>query len=263
MVSEDGMAAILQGLQFQPGASVIHRLDPRVKLLISATLLITALLYSEITVTSMVIAAEAILTAVSGTIRRWVKTVYGAAPLVAAVFAMNYLVWAFQEGVYYDPVILYRSFAASYRLIAFLASFSIFFLTTTPEELGMTLTKLRIPYMYSFAFISAIRFTPILAEELQSIMDAQRSRGLELDKDGPISRIRRYIPILVPLIVNVLRRSYDLAEAMEVKCFGASKKRTFLKELKMNAKDYLISAASILCLAASIYVRFFLKLSLL
>lgn len=257
------MATILQGLQFQPGTSVIHRLDPRAKLLISITLLLTALLYSEITITSIVIAAEAILSAVSGTIRRWVKTVYGAAPLVVAVFAMNYLVWALQAGAYYDPIVLYRSFAASYRLIAFLASFSIFFLTTTPEELGMTLAKLRIPYMYSFAFISAIRFTPILAEELQSIMDAQRSRGLELDKGGPIGRIRRYIPILVPLIVNVLRRSYELAEAMEVKCFGASKKRTFLKELKMDSKDYIVSALSIACLAFSIYARFFLKLGLL
>lgn len=257
------MAAILQGLQFQPGTSVIHRLDPRVKLLISTTLLITALLYSEITVTSIVIAAEAILSEVSGTIRRWIKTVYGAAPLVILVFAMNYLVWALQEGAYYDPAILYRSFAASYRLVAFLASFSIFFLTTTPEELGMTLSKLKIPYMYSFAFISAIRFTPVLAEELQSIMDAQRSRGLELDKGGPISRIRRYIPILVPLIVNVLRRSYDLAEAMEVKCFGASRKRTFLKELKMKPRDYIASAAVVLGLGASIYARFFMRLSLL
>ena len=64
------------------------------------------------------------------------------------------------------------------------------------------------------------------------------------------------------LAAGLAHRDWGLAEAMEVKCFGASKKRTFLKELKMNAKDYLISAASILCLAASIYVRFFLKPSL-
>jgi len=127
----------------------------------------------------------------------------------------------------------------------------------------MTFTKLRIPYMYSFAFISAIRFTPILAEELQTIMDAQRSRGLELDRGNPIKRIRRYIPILVPLIVNVLRRSYELAEAMEVKCFGASKKRTFLRELKMKPRDYIVLAITLLSLAFAIYARFFLKLSLL
>ncbi|RLG08659.1 MAG: hypothetical protein DRN68_03220, partial [Thaumarchaeota archaeon] len=145
---------------------------------------------------------------------------------------------------------------AAYRLIALLASFSIFFLTTTPEEIGMTLTKLKIPYMYVFAFISAIRFTPILAEELQTIMDSQRSRGLELDKGNPLTRLRRYIPILVPLIVNVLRRSYELAEAMEVKCFGASKKRTYLKELKLRPKDLIVIILTLISISISIYFKF-------
>lgn len=254
------MAAILEGLRFQPGTSFIHRLDPRVKLLISSALLITALLYSEVAVTSIVIAVEAILSAVSGTLRRWAKTVYGAISLIILVFAMNYLFLSLQASTFIDPGIIYRSFAASYRLIGFLASFSIFFLTTTPEELGMTFTKLRIPYMYSFALISAIRFTPVLAEELQAIMDAQRARGLELDKGGPITRIRRYVPVLIPLIVNVLRRSYELAEAMEVKCFGASEKRTFLRELKMRLVDYAVLAITALCLATSICVRFLVAL---
>ncbi|MEM4766318.1 MAG: energy-coupling factor transporter transmembrane component T [Nitrososphaerota archaeon] len=255
------MAAILEGLRFQPGSSFIHRLDPRVKLLISSTLLITALLYSEITVVSIVIAAEALLSAASRTLRRWAKTVYGAIPLIILVFAMNYLFLSLQAGAFDDPEIIYRSFTASYRLIAFLASFSIFFLTTTPEELGMTFTKLRIPYIYSFALISAVRFTPVLAEELQAIMDAQRARGLELDKGGPITRVRRYVPILVPLIVNVLRRSYELAEAMEVKCFGASKKRTFLRELKMRPADYAALTITAICLALSVYVRLSITLA--
>jgi len=255
------VATLLQGLQFYPGKSLVHRLDPRVKLLLSTALLITTLLYIEVTVVTVIILVEASLAAVSGTIRRWLKTVYGAAPLIIMVFLMNYFVRAYSHGGFYDPGALYESFAASYRLIAFLASFSIFFLTTTPEELGMTLTKLKVPYMYSFAFISAIRFTPILAEELQTIMDAQRSRGLELDKGGPLSRIKKYIPILVPLIVNVLRRSYELAEAMEVKCFGASKKRTFLKESKMKTMDFVAAMLILIFFGIAIYIRFFCKLA--
>jgi len=250
------LAALLQGLQFYPGKSFVHRLDPRVKLMLSTALLIATLLYLEVTVVTIIILVEASLAAVSGAARRWAKTVYGAAPLIAMVFLMNYLVRAFSLRAIYDPVILYESFAASYRLIAFLASFSIFFLTTTPEELGMAMTKLRLPYMYSFAFISAIRFTPILAEELQTIVDAQRSRGLELDKGGPITRIKKYIPILVPLIVNVLRRSYELAEAMEVKCFGASRRRTYLRELRMRPADYAASAIILIFLGLAIYMRF-------
>lgn len=256
------MAAILQGLQFYPGKSIVHKLDPRVKLFLSSALLITTLLYLEVTVTTIIIVVEAALAIISGTMKRWTRTVYGAIPLIVLVFAMNYLVRAFHQGVLFNPTVLYESFAASYRLIAFLASFSIFFLTTTPEELGMTLTKLRVPYTYTFAFISAIRFTPVLAEELQTIMDAQRARGLELDKGGPLAKIRKYIPILVPLIVNVLRRSYELAEAMEVKCFGASKKRTFLKELKMTPKDFAAMVVVTISLGFAIYLRFFFTLGI-
>lgn len=256
------MAAIFQGLQFYPGKSIVHRLDPRVKLFLSSALLITTLLYLEVTMTTLIITIEAALAIISRTTKRWVRTVYGAIPLILAVFAMNYVIRAFHYGRFFDPVGLYESFAAAYRLIALLASFSIFFLTTTPEELGMTLTKLKIPYSYTFAFISAIRFTPVLAEELQTIMDAQRARGLELDKGGPLTRIRKYIPILVPLIVNVLRRSYELAEAMEVKCFGASKKRTFLKELKMRPKDFISLAVITLFFGSAIYLRFFYPLKI-
>lgn len=254
------MAAIFQGLQFYPGKSIVHKLDPRVKLFLSFSLLVTTLLYLEVTVTTLIIAIEGGLSIVSGTAKRWLKTVYGSIPLILAVFAMNYLVRAIYHGNPLDPIILYESFAVSYRLIAFLASFSIFFLTTTPEELGMTLTKLKIPYTYTFAFISAIRFTPVLAEELQAIMDAQRSRGLELDKGGLLTRIKKYIPILVPLIVNVIRRSYELAEAMEVKCFGAGKKRTFLKELKMTAKDFAALIMIIIPFCLAVYLRFFYPL---
>ncbi len=249
--------SLLQGLQFYPGKTFIHRLDPRIKLLLSLLLLATTFMYTEVSVTTIIIGVEGGLAALAGAIRRWVKTVYGAAPLIIAVFLMNYLVYSLLPGRPLDPMGIYRSFAFAYRLIAFLASFSIFFLTTTPEELGMALTKFRVPYIYTFAFISAIRFTPVLAQELQSIMDAQRSRGLELEKGNPLTRVKRYIPILVPLLVNVLRRSYELAEAMEVKCFGAKKERTYLKELKMKRKDYAVAAASITLFALAVYFRFF------
>ena len=256
------MAHILRGLQFYPGKSLVHRLDPRAKLIISASLLTVALLYLEISVISLVIIVEALLALISKTLKRWACAIYGIAPFIALVFLLNYVIKALSAGQLLDPQSLYESFAAAYRVIALLASFSIFFLTTTPEELGMALTKLRVPYIYTFAFISAIRFVPILAEELQSIIDAQRSRGLEFERGNPLTRLRRYIPILVPLIVSVLRRSYELAEAMEVKCFGASKKRTYLKELKLKRADYMAITLTILLLAIAIYLKLFQKLNL-
>lgn len=255
-------ATILRGLQFYPGKTLIHRLDPRVKLLISFLLLSTTLMYLEVTVITLIIAVEAGLAAKAKVLGRWARTVYGAAPLIIMVFLLNYAIRSLIPGQPTGWQGIYESFAAAYRLIAFLASFSIFFLTTTPEELGMALTKFRVPYVYTFAFISAIRFTPILAEELQSIMDAQRSRGLELDKGNIFARLKRYIPILIPLMVNVLRRSYELAEAMEVKCFGAKKERTYLKELKAKRADWIALSLSTALFALAIYVRYFQPLGL-
>ncbi len=256
------MSTLLQGLQFHPGRTIIHKLDPRIKLIISILLLTTTLMYLEVTVITIVIIVEAMIAYVARVVGRWAKTVYGAAPLIALVFLMNYTANVFMVGEAFNLEGLYRAFAAAYRLVALLAAFSVFFLTTTPEELGMALTKLKVPYIYTFAFISAIRFAPVLAQELNSILDAQRSRGLELDKGGPITRARRYIPVLVPLLVSVLRRSYELAEAMEVKCFGAKKERTYLKTLRLEKRDYIALSLTLTLFTLSTYTRLMVPLSL-
>ncbi len=256
------MSTLLQGLQFHPGKTIIHRLDPRVKLVISILLLATTLMYLEVTVITLVIVVEALIAYAARVVGRWARTVYGAAPLIALVFLMNYTANVFMMGEAFSVEGLYRAFAAAYRLVALLAAFSIFFLTTTPEELGMALTKLKVPYIYTFAFISAIRFAPVLAQELQSILDAQRSRGLELDKGGPLTRARRYIPVLVPLLVSVLRRSYELAEAMEVKCFGAKKERTYLKTLRLGRRDYAALSLAISLFTLAAYIRVMVPIEL-
>ncbi|MCS7125386.1 MAG: energy-coupling factor transporter transmembrane protein EcfT [Aigarchaeota archaeon] len=240
----------------------MHRLDPRVKLLISFLLMATTMMYIEVTVITIIIVVEAVLSAVARVFGRWSRTVYGASPLIVFVFLANFLFRISLPGHALSLQSIYESLQQAYRLIAFLASFSIFFLTTTPEELGMALTKMRVPYMYVFAFISAIRFTPILAEELQSIIDSQKSRGLELEKGNILTRLKRFIPILVPLMVNVLRRSYELAEAIEVKCFGAKKNRTYLRELKMKSKDWIALSLSIILFSLAIYFKYIYKINL-
>ncbi|MEN2974365.1 MAG: energy-coupling factor transporter transmembrane component T [Candidatus Caldarchaeales archaeon] len=256
------MSIVLRGLQFYPGKSIIHKLDPRVKLIISFLLMAVTMMYIEVTVITIIIFIEAILSIIAKVFGRWSRTVYGASPLIILVFLVNFLFKISMPGQTISLQSIYESIQLAYRLIAFLASFSIFFLTTTPEELGMALTKMRVPYMYVFAFISAIRFTPILAEELQSILDSQKSRGLELEKGNIIVRLRKYIPVLVPLMVSVLRRSYELAEAIEVKCFGVKKNRTYLRELKMSSRDWIALSSSLLLFSLAIYFRYFYKLSL-
>jgi energy-coupling factor transport system permease protein len=96
-----------------------------------------------------------------------------------------------------------------------------------------------------------------LAEEAQTIMDAQKARGLELEKGGFLRRIRNYVPVLIPLIVSAIRRSLELAEAMESRAWGATKKRTNLYALKLHRGDFALLAITIGVLAIAIYVRLY------
>jgi len=144
------------------------------------------------------------------------------------------------------------------RFIVLVTSFSVFFITTSPDKLSLALEKAKVPYEFNFAFITAIRFVPVLADEAQTIMDAQRSRGLELDTGNFLKRIRNYIPILLPLIINSIRRSLELAEAMESRAFGATEDRTNLYELRLTGTDKLVLIVITAFFATALYSRLYL-----
>ncbi|MEM2910427.1 MAG: energy-coupling factor transporter transmembrane component T [Nitrososphaerota archaeon] len=250
--------SILEGLKFYAGDTAIHKLDPRVKFLVSMLMLLMVVMYTEAWILVTLMVVQAAMAYAAKVVRRWLKTIKGSIPLAVLVFGLN-AIFFITTGTHATlQEVLYHSATLAYRLVLFLSSFSIFFLTTTPEEIGLTLTSWRIPYPYTFAFISAIRFTPIIAQELRDIMDAQRSRGIELDKGGPLQRAKKLVPILVPLLANALRRAYELAEAMEVKCFGATKNRTSLRELKMRSRDYAALLVSLTLFSLAMYSRLFL-----
>ncbi|RLF10094.1 MAG: hypothetical protein DRJ69_03580 [Thermoprotei archaeon] len=176
--------------------------------------------------------ASLLLVASTGQVRQWLKTLRGLALLAALILAVNW--------VTVGPV-----FAASMVLLLLLlvASFSSFFLTTSPDDLSLALVKLKLPYELALELSMAIRFVPTLAREAQLIVDAQRARGLDLET-GVVKRIKNTVPILVPLVVSAVRRSYRVAEAMESRCFGASKTRTWLFDLRMRRADYAALMAS-------------------
>ena len=96
-----------------------------------------------------------------------------------------------------------------------------------------------------------------IAEEAQTIMDAQKARGLELERGNFIKKVKNYIPILIPLIVSAIRRSLELAEAMESRAWGATKKRTNLYVLKMKRGDYILILVSTAILVFATYVWVF------
>lgn len=252
--------SMFDGFRFRTASSPIHKLDPRVKFLYVSVIFAVAVLFNQMLPLLVLFIAQIPFVIVARVQREWIRSMKGSAIFSIIIFSTNLLSLYFYGGYESLAWLVERSLAMTLRFIVLIESFSIFFLTTSPDHLGLALEQSGIPYEFCFAFTTAIRFVPVLAEEAQSIMDAQKSRGLELEKGNFIGRIRNYIPILIPLIVSAIRRSLELAEAMESRAWGAIKKRTNLYVLKMKQGDYLLIAISTAILALAIYVWLYIPI---
>jgi energy-coupling factor transport system permease protein len=196
----------------------------------------------------------------AGVQRQWLRSLRGALFLAVFLFVFN-LVFGYlsPSTVPYGMAPLEYASAMLLRFLVLVESFSVFFLTTSPDHLSLALEQSHVPFEFTFAFTTAVRFVPVLAEEAQTIMDAQKARGLELERGSFMKRIRNYIPILIPLIVSAIRRSLELAEAMESRAWGAAKKRTNLYVLKMRRGDLVLIIISVVLLVTAVYVRLFVS----
>jgi len=192
--------------------------------------------------------------------KQWLRSLRGAAFLATFIFVINILSTYFTSNFSLTALNIENAASMTLRFVVLVESFSVFFLTTSPDHLGLALEQTRVPYEFAFAFTTAVRFVPVLAEEAQTIMDAQKARGLELEKGSLLKRIRNYIPVLIPLIVSAIRRSLELAEAMESRAWGATKKRTNLYLLKLHRGDVVLIAVTAAVLAVAIYAWLFVPI---
>ena len=251
---------VFEGLKFKRGTTVIHRLDPRTKFLVSCIIFTLALLFTELVSIIILFLAQLPIIYSARIYREWSRSLRGSLSLVTIILLTNIIVGYVSNNFQLTSQLVTYSISMALRFVVLMSSFSLFFLTTSPDDLSLALEQSHIPYEFCFAFTTAVRFVPVLAIEAQTIMDAQKSRGLELDKGNFLKRIRNYIPILVPLIVGAIRRSLELAEAMESRAFGAKKKRTNLYLLKFKGSDYLTVVMSFLTLAVALYIRYSLPI---
>jgi energy-coupling factor transport system permease protein len=114
---------------------------------------------------------------------------------------------------------------------------------------------MKLPYEFAFSFSLAFRFVPTIANEAQNILDAQQSRGYEMQKKGLISQIKNLFPLLIPLIINSIKRAFYVAEALESRAFGSRKERTYYYSIKYSLKDYIFTIYLLIFLAFVIFVR--------
>ena len=252
--------------QYCEGDSLLHRLDPRVKLIISILFIVVIFTAKNVFALALVVLASLALVAISGISPRIV--VRGLRPIlfIALFTAVINIFWVrgehpiFEFGIihiYREGII--NAFMIILRIIVILISTSMFLTyTTTPisltdglEQLLHPLSRIGVP-VHDFAMMMtiALRFIPTLMEETEKIMNAQKARGADFSTGGLLQRAKALVPIIIPLFVSAFRRANDLATAMECRCYIGGEGRTRMNILRTNPRDYAFGAAVILLGAA-------------
>lgn len=239
--------------QFVPGDSAVHRLDPRAKL--GLTLAFTVLLFSSRGWLGLAAGALVAVAVVAASRVPWRLAARGLVP-IAWLLAFTLVANALAPGggnalVNLGPVGVYSAglsrglyFAA--RITLLVLGTSVITLTTSPVALTDALSQLMRPLRFlrvpvddvAMMFSIALRFIPTTAEETERIVVAQTARGARFDEGGLMTRAKAWIPVLVPLFVNLFRRADNLAIAMESRCYTGVG-RTRLHELRMRTGDWL------------------------
>jgi energy-coupling factor transport system permease protein len=252
--------SVFEGLKFRKASSPIHNLDPRMKFIYVIAIFVAAILFYRVIPLLALFFMQIPFVLLARVQKQWVRSLRGAAFLATFIFVINIASTFFLNSYVLTPFDVESAFALTLRFVVLVESFSVFFLTTSPDHLGLALEESRVPYEFAFAFTTAVRFVPVLAEEAQTIMDAQKARGLELEKGNLLKRIRNYIPVLIPLIVSAIRRSLELAEAMESRAWGAVKKRTNLYLLRLHRGDFVLLAITVVIIAVAVYLYLFVPI---
>ncbi len=142
-----------------------------------------------------------------------------------------------------------------FRILVMVLSSSVLTYTTPLGDFLQLLQKMRMPYQLAFVLTTAIRFVPTMERKTMNILDAQRARGAQLGTGGVLSRIRTYVPVLVPMMVGAMLMSESLAVAMLNRGYGARTRATPLKELQMEARDYIFSGLCLVIIMGAVVLR--------
>ena len=257
--------------QYFPGKSVLHRLDPRMKILLTVGYIVMLFTVSNPLGLCVGILFLIFAYAISGIPPRMItKSLKPVIPIIIFTTVLNMF---FVKG---DPLFdwwifhisrqgLLTAVVMTIRIICLIAGTSLLTYTTSPitltdglDRLMKPLKKVHFPvHELSMMMTIALRFIPTLIEETDKIMSAQKARGADLESGGIMQRARALVPILIPLFVSAFRRADELALAMECRCYRGDVGRTRMKQLHYSWQDGVAAALTIGCIAGVIMVNIF------
>lgn len=237
--------------------TIIHRLDPRAKIFILFFSFAIPLLNDH----PLWVGGALTLILLYGAWAKSLGNLKRISSILFFIFLFSTLVWTFfAKGA--DPIfwrvskqsILY-GLGTGLKLDAMIIAGMIFLSTTKNEEIAQGLIMLGLPYPAAFAFSTALRLVPTFVGAGATISQAQRSRGLDIDSGSFLEKVKKYIPLLVPIFLTAIRSTDQLAMALEGKGFGARAKRTFYLRFRWGVRETLFTLFFLLVTAANVYFK--------
>ncbi len=257
-------------IEYFPSESYIHKLDVRTKTLGFLSITTISFLFLSPVINFFITLCTILILLTIGTplagIKKILKPLFPIFILMLLITGFTYPANKFTSGT--NQNILFSLGDVPFTLGGFLYGITlvlrIFIMVitstiityTTPiEDILQMLKKTKIPHQFAFIIATGIRFIPTMQKKSEMIQEAQQARGAEIGTGGLIKRISSYISVLIPLIVDSLRMSDNLAIAMLNRGFGAMKTTTDLNEIKMKTKDYLICFTEVIFIAVAFWIR--------
>ena len=257
--------------QYYPANSIIHKMDPRFKILLAITFIAaTFLCKSAVSFAALLCIGIALIFISRIPIKTILRSIAPLLFIIAFTVVINiffgtgekllFEVWKIR--IYAEG--LWRALFMFLRIFVLITATSIFLTyTTTPMDLTDALESLLAPLkllhvpVHVFAMMMSItlRFIPTLTEETEKIMNAQKARGADFTNGSLIKRVKALIPILIPLFSSAINRATQLADAMECRCYHGGEGRTRLNVMQCHASDFVLSAAVIACCVALVLLN--------
>lgn len=259
--------------QYYDTKSVVHRADPRVKIVLLIILIVFIFLagnFYSLVFSAFFVVAVMLITRVP--LKMYFKNMKAIFPvlLFTAVINLFYDKGGTAIVSFWKLTVttggIYRSLFMALRIMLLIFISSVLTYSTTPNNLTDAIESLLKPLRFvglknavhtlAMMMTIALRFIPTLIEEAEKIMNAQKARGADLENGKLKERVKALIPILIPLLVSSVRRAYELAEAMECRCYNGGVGKTRMKQLKMSGIDFVIIAVSALVCVGVVLLGF-------
>lgn len=262
--------------QYFVSNSLVHRLDARAKILLLIYVIVLIFVTQNVVSLLVVTLFSGLIMLLSGIpVKMYLKNIKVIIPIVIFTAILNIfyakngiLLAEFWSIKIYSGGLL-RALYMAVRVLLLILTSSVLTYTTTPNDLTDAIERLLKPLKYiglgnavhtmSMMMTIALRFIPTLIEETDKIMNAQKARGADIESGGLIQKVKALLPILIPLLISSVRRAYELAEAMECRCYNGGKGRTRMKQLHLELRDYLSFVVFTIVLAAVILSNTFIN----